>query len=447
MKTNLLKLLFTFALACLLIETTSAQDWMQDPKYGKSPLERQDNVKNYNLFKDAYTTKDYDKAMEYLPNLFVKVPTAFMNLYIFAANIYRTKIAQSTTLAEKNAYIDSLMMVYDRRVQSFGNHATQGSSVILANKAKDYLANRPMDRDNITKYFQEAIVAQGDNVDFGLVNIYFKELTEDYKSDNIEAPFLMEEYEQLATLFDNAPDKAAIADARSTFDALLIASGAASCENLENLFKANIAAAPEDSAILSKAIAFLNRAKCSGPFLIEVMEKLYALAPDSELAMTLANMFGDLKNNEKSLKYLNLATSGENDPVKKSNLSVQIAARELTAQNPQKAVKFAKEALAANPENGYAYIIMAQAYAIGSGSCEGFDSQTVYWLISDILTKAKNLLAADDPQQAMISESLINYALSFPSKEECFFRGLTTGQSFNVKCGWVTGKTTVREGR
>lgn len=440
-----LKLLFAFGLAVASL-SVSAQDYLEDPRYGANPEERQANVIILNFFNDMFNNQDYDNAVKHLQVLLEKAPKASQNIYINGANIYKNKIARATSLAQKNSYIDSLMMIYDMRAEHFGDHPKRGKGYILTFKARDYLTYKPMDREGVKKIFVEAIDANGDDIDPDFVNIYFKELTDDYKADNVEADVLLSEYDKLIRIFDVnvTPEKG---QAKETFEALFISSGAANCENLEKLFKPRIEEAPGDTALLEKAVAVLTRANCKGDFQLQLAEKFYTIKPTSNTAMALADAFTERKDHVKALKYLNEAIATETDPAAKANLSVHIAAVELTAGNSRSAAEYAKKAIDIDPEHGYAYMILGQAYAVGASNCSGFDRQSAFWIVYDTLLKAKSLLASDDPQQKSIDSQLASYRAGFPKKEECFFRGLNEGDAVSVNCGWITGRTTVREGK
>lgn len=446
MKKLALKLMFAFAFAAISF-TANAQAFLEDPRYGDTPEERKENVLALNFFNDMCNNQDYDGAVKYLQQLMAKSPKATQNIYINGANIYKNKIARATSVAQKNIYIDSLMLIYDLRAEHFGDHAKRGKGYIMTLKARDYLTYKPADRVGVMKLFKEAIDVNGDDLDADVVNIYFKELTDDYKADNIEAEMYLNEYDKLIKIFDiePTPEKA---EAKKTFEALFISSGAANCENLEIMFKPRIAANPNDNELLEKAVALLTRAKCDSEFQLEIAEKFYKIKPSTNTAMALADAFGARKDHAKALKYLNEAIATETDPIAKANLSVHIAATELAANNARSAAEFAKRAIDINPDNGYAYMILGQAYAVSAKStCSGFDYQSVFWLVYDTLLKAKSLLASDDPQQKTIESQLGTYRAAFPPKEECFFRGISEGSPITVNCGWISGRTTVREGK
>lgn len=443
MKTLYLKLALVLAITSLSTAVFS-QSYLENPNWGATVEERQANALTFNFFTDNYNNNNYDIAVPYLKELLVKAPKASQNIYVYGINIYKNKIAKATSLDQKKGYIDTMMLLYDKRIENFGDHATRGKGYIMSFKARDYLTYNPADREGIIKLFSEAIAENGDEVEPDILLIYFKELTDDYKADNIEADFLLNEYDRLIVLFDkdSNPEKE---EAKKAFESYFISSGAANCDNLEQLFGAKIAANPSDLELLDKAVALLSRGNCKGDFFLSVAEKFYVLKPSSNTAMVLAAGFEEKKDFAKALKYLREAVANETDPATKSNLCVRIAGSELGAGNARTAADFAKQALTINPDNGYAQLILAQAYAAGaSTACSDFARQSAFWLVYDTLAEARRMLSGDDNQIKGIDAQLSSLRQNFPTKEECFFRGLEDGTAYNVGCGWISGRTAVR---
>lgn len=435
--------LVMIAVLCVAACTAKAQAYLEDPKYGNSPEERKQNVMLLNYFNDAYSMKDYDLAVKHLHTLLKGAPKASQNLYINGANIYKNKIARATSSAEKSAYVDTLMMIYDFRIANFGDHPTRGKAYLLGLKAQEYLQFKPTDREGVRKTFKEAITAAGNEADLEIVTHYFNALVEDYKADLIETEFLLGEYDNLVKLFDVNPTDETKA-AKKTFEALFISSGAANCENLEKLFAPRLAAAPNDPELIEKAMGLLMRNNCVSDFQLELAQKYYKIKPSSATALSIAAAFEAKKDFTKAREYLNEAISAEKDPVMKANLAVRIGGGELSQGNARAAADFARQAIEINPENGYAYVILAQAYATGSNQCGDFARQSVFWLVVDTLSKARELLADDAQQVGNIDAQIASYRNHFPTNEECFFRGLDKGAGYSVSCGWISGRTTVR---
>lgn len=440
MKNILKKLTLTLAVSACAVLAYGQQNYGE--KWGATPAEQEENVKNYNFFRDAYNNKDYDEALQFLPGLIENAPTGTQNLYIYGINIYKDKILKATSVAEKNAFVDELMKIYDYRVQYFGDDAERGKPYILMYKAGDFALYKPVDRDNVIKFYQDAVEAYGDAAPTDFLNQYFNELTNDYKADLIESDEYMAEYDKLDRVF-NLPQNADKESDKTTFEALFVSSGAANCENVEKMFASRIE--DGDVATLEKAVGLLARGKCDTDFFGVVGDKLYAVQPSAALAINLADYYDRKDQAAKSLQYLNAAIADEQDPENKINLAVRISGSELAAGNARSAADFARQALAVDPNSGLAYFFLAQAYAVGANQCSGFDRQSAFWLVYDTLAKAKSLMSSNDPYGGDIDSQLASYRNSFPTQEECFFRGLQNGQGYTVRCGWVSGSTTVRQ--
>ena len=174
---------------------------------------------------------------------------------------------------------------------------------------------------------------------------------------------------------------------------------------------------------------------------------LLAQEATAETAMALAKGYEKNGDLTKSIEYLTKAIEAEQDPMTKSQLAIQIAGNEILNDNPRNAANFAKQAIELNPESAMAYIVLAQAYAAGSGACSDFERLTVYWLAYDTVLNARRLLEEGDPQLQTVEQLAQSFRNSFPNKEECFFRGLSVGNAYTVNCGWISGRTTVKEGR
>lgn len=435
-------------LAMLVAGTIAACSVSAQPKYdakwGATPEEQQENIKNFSLFRDAYNNKDYDEALEYLPKILEKIPSASPNTYIYGINIYKDRILKATSLADKNKDVDELMKLYDLRARHFGDDPNRGRAYILGLKADDFAMYKPADRDNLVRYYKEAVDVAGENAEPEFVNRYFSELTSDYMDDMVESDDYLAEYDRLEAIM-NLPKNADKEQDKNTFDALFLKSGAADCENIERMFKARLAENPDDVATLEKAAGLLTRGKCKGEFYFSVAEKLYELNPTSNTAMILAAGYEEQKDYQKALEYLNAALSAETDPEAKVNLALRIAGSELNAGNSRSAANFARQAMELSTDNGFAYYILAQAYVGGANQCsDDFSRMSVYWLAHDTLVNAKRLLGSDESKVGDIDSQLARFRANFPTTEEGFWKDIKEGERYTVSCGWISGSTTVR---
>ena len=437
---------FLLSAACALAAFVATAQDFSDPKYaiwGDTPEERQQNILNSNFLKESCDNKDYDAAAHYLKELLDKCPKASENTFVRGTTLYKNKINRAKSIAEKNVYVDSLLLLYDLRNEYFGSHPKRGTAYILDRKAREYLTYKPNDRAGIREAFREAIEAGGDNSDPETVVAYFSNLCDDYKNtDEVMPDEIIAEYDRLLPFFEKNPEAS---EYKSQFDAAFGLSGAASCENLETLFRGKLEAAPEDEALLAQAVSMMSRAKCDGDFYFAIAEKYYQVNPSSETAMFLAQAFQNKGDYAKADTYLNEALAVEQDPAERQKLLVRIALVGLVANNINDAATAARQARDLNPEDGVPYFVLAQCYASSAAACGGFAGQATFWAAYDTMAKAVELLPSDSEYMEHAKTSLGAFRNRFPSSEECFFNELQDGARYTVTCGTAAGvSTTVR---
>ncbi len=437
------KKLFSALLALMVFGfTAAAQDFLEDPRYGSTPEERQETVIKLQFFKTAFETNDYDNAAALLHEIIGVAPSASINMYVRGTNLYKAKIERATSVPEKNALVDTLMYLFDLRAEYFGDDPEEPRGEILAKKAFQYADYRPLDRDNIRRLFHEAVEASEGN-DPVIVDSYFSYLVEDYQEDLVETDELLGEYERLYALLDRNKTEENI-EGQKILEGLLLTSGAADCDNLEKLFKPQYEADPNNVELMQRILGRMSRQNCGSDFQLEVAENLYKIEPTPETSLMLAAVFEGKNDYEKSLYYWEEAIKNETDPEKKANFIIRAASSALASNNTSRAASFARQAIAIQSDNGVAYYIYAQALAQNTGSCADFERQAAYWIVVDNLQRARNLLGAGHELTDNINRQIANYSAAFPQDTELFFRGLNEGNSYTVNCGLVSGTTTVR---
>lgn len=424
-----------------------AQD-LSDPKYakwGETLEERKENILNSSYLKEEINNHNFDSASGYLHKLIEKCPAASENIYVNGTKLYKQRINRAQTLAEKNAYVDSLLWLYDVRLENFGTHRTRGKDYILERKAREYLTYKESDREGIRNAFEAAIAAQVEatgKADPEVLAIYFKNLCDDYSNDVVDAMTVVSAYDGNAKYFEGiAPEQEEFKD---QFEKCFAMSGAASCENIEKIFAKKIADAPEDETVIAQAMDLMTRAKCESDFFLSVGEKYYAMKPSSITAMRLAEVFQNRKEYEKANQYLREALAKETNDAEREKLLVRIGILEVTTNDYRDAVEAFREAQKINPEDGLIYYFLPQCYVFGAKNCNGFAKDATFWVAYDMLQKAIPLLEGDDyPEFAANAKSLAaTYRSAFPTTEECFFNELSEGSTYTVNCGFVSGVPT-----
>ncbi|MBR2073328.1 MAG: enzyme of heme biosynthesis [Alistipes sp.] len=441
-----LKLILVAAFAMMGF-SAFAQVNYDDPRYaiwGENAEQRKNNMLANQFLKESVDNKEYKAAAGYLKQLLDQAPKGAQGIYTNGIKLYKTLISTAKTDEQRNMYIDSLMIVYDVRLQAFANHSRYGKAYILDRKAREYLTYKPEDREGVRKIFTEAIAAteeKNGKADQELVAIYFSNLCEDYKNNLVDATAVISEYDRFSPLFEGAEGEAA--ELKNQFDTAFGASGAASCENLESLFSKKLAEKPEDVALLGQAVSLMSRAQCNSDFFFNTAEKFYSLKPSSETALFLAQGFQGRSEFDKAMKYLNEALAAETDNAERAKLYTRIGLISIQTGDHSVAMNAAKEIKALEPENGYAPYLMAQCYAATASG--DFTAQAGYWAAYDTMNQAIELLGAEPAIQEAAKKMASAYRGSFPTKEECFFNEVTAGARYTVTKGYASGvSTTVR---
>ena len=438
------------AVAALFVGfSASAQDFSDDKLYGKwgaTAEERASNIGASNFLKENLEAKDYAAATVNFQQLIQNCPGASVQTFSRGTTLYKNRINRSRQLDEKRMLIDSLLLIYDLRIQYFGDDLKYGRDYILDLKARDVNKYCSTNRELLRTTLAEAVeAAQAANtVKLDIVALYFKALCDDYRTEESITPdMILDKYQELAVYFENVSDDKDLAN-KKTFEDSFVNSGAANCDNIEQLYKEKIAANPDDIELIKKAVSLMSRQNCSSDFYFEITEKQYAAEPSSDVALFLAKAFQDRKEYDKALKYLREALAVETDPVKKESLYAQVALIELTAGNNRAAADAARSLKSLNPNNGYSYFVLGQCYA--SSVCEdGLGGGSVYWAAYDQMSQAIDRLAGEPTVQEAARRLAGAYRAGFPSQETCFFNELQAGQGFTVPCGMAAGtKTTVR---
>ncbi len=435
-----MKFFLTAAFSLMAMATMAQQDF-SDPRYarwGDTPEQREKNILNSNFLKEAIANKDYNTAAGYFQALLADRPTATVNIYKYGVIIYRNKAARATSMAERKTMVDSLMMVYDKRIEHFGNDPKEGKVYILDVKARDVLNFLKTNRPAIREAFRAAIEAGGAQTKPETIVVYFSNLCEDYKNtDEVMPEEVIAEYDRLAPMLEGN------AEYKDQLDAAFGMSEAANCENLEKLFRGKLANTPDDPEVLSQAVALMTRAKCTSDFYFEVAEKSYAVQPSAQMAIYLAQSFKEKGDYDKASKYLNASLATEEDPAERQKLLTQIAVIELVANNISAAAKAAREAIELNPEDGVPVFVLAQCYGISASNCgEQFERQAACWVAYDTMTRAIEKMGSESEYLDAARTSQSAFRNRFPSQEECFMRDLQAGQSYKVTCGLAAGMTT-----
>ena len=417
----------------------------------------QDSVKcitNLSLMSTAAKAENYKDAVKSWEAVYKDCPASSKNIYIYGPRIFKGLLAQETDETKKSEYVDKIMEIYDNRMKYFSDSDSKGT--ILAFKATDYkeLMGDDADQNVIYKMLGEATEDMKSDLHPSVA--FYEYILSSYyvfRQDNSNKDQFINDYFRTLGYMDEAIDKAKanndadnanyLNSVKSSVETIFVNSGAGDCETLQEFYSAKFAENKNNEEFLNKAMGALSQIGCTeSDFYFELSESLHKLTPSAISAVGLANRSLQNKDYEAAMRYYEEAAKLDTDDDKSSGYMMTLAQILSSQRRYSQARQAAYEALEFKPNNGNAYILIAQMYA---SSAQGIFSESekrglVFSAAVDKLLRAK----AVDPSVASEANKLIRqYSGYYMEKEDAFMMGLKAGESVFVP-GWIGETTTVR---
>ncbi len=411
-------------------------------KYGKG----QDSInciKNLSLYREFYKHNNYKDAIGPWRKVFSECPASSERMYVEGVSMYRKFIDDATNDERREELIDTLMLIYGRRMEYFNDRGN-----VLGRKGIDLLRYRRTEIEAVEEaygYLKESIeVGQRKSRDAVMITFISASITLN-QTGRIEDDQTIEDYFMVTEILDPLVGRSSRWErAKATIDENMLKSGLLTCDALNEYFGPKFEANKDDKEFLQQVITFYSASGCDRADLyVQASEKMYEIDPGAESAHNLAILFISKNNYLKAIRYLKeaCAAGGAIDDETRSEWFYELGV--VTSANGDycDAIDYAREAIALNPDYGKAYILLGDAYiASRSNLGEEFEQRTAFWAAADKYAKA----ASVDPGVADEAEQKLNdYRSQYPDKEEVFFRDMKEGDSYLVG-GCIDEYTTVR---
>lgn len=437
------KIVLLFAVAVMAM--MSGNKVSAQGKYGPDSTEC---IKYLSYYTEYYKQKNYEsalpnwrKAYHYCP------PQSRYSMLSDGTSMIRDLIKKNkANPVYKAQLVDSLMTLYDQRVQYFPKYAVSS----LNNKAQDmnaYMKDEPMKLlEGLTSIIEQTQEKTRANVFIFQLNTA-KEL---YEIGMIDPETVIDIYDKGIGYLEKMTPKNDV-EARSLektiedFESLFIQSKVASCDNLIALFTPRVEADPQNLDLAKKVVTTMNKAEeCNDNDLyLNAVNTMYALEPSADAAYYLYRLYSARDDFDNAVKYLEEAiASAETDDLTDGNYYYQLAVYCVKAKNTSKGYASAQKAMSLDPSlAGKAYMLMGSIW--GSTVCSGDEiaRRAPYWVAVDFMVKAKN---ADAALAEEANNYIRQYSAYFPKTEDAFFHNIFNGDSYTVSCGPATMTTTVR---
>jgi len=408
----------------------------QGGKYGEDSVTC---VMNISLFNEYYKQKNYTDAIGPWRWVFNDCPKGTKRTYLYGEKMYKQLIKKTSDPKLKAELVDTLMLIYDRRIENYGDEG-----YVLGKKGVALYKYYPDRKEEVSDILK--ISVEKEKMETGPVVIYqyFQVNTELYKENKRTKEEILDIYDQCSEVVDanmEGKDSANYAKAQQNLETFF--GPFATCEDLEEIYSPRVEAAPDDIKLLRKVVNLLGKKGCNeSPLYIQSAEKLYKLSPVSKSAASLARLYVGKGLSSKVQQYYSEAVELESDRVKKARYLMELSDFSYRKmKNYQQAKTYVLRAIAIYPEWGRPYMQLGDIYIAGSGSCgDDFENTTVFWVAVDKYQKAKSV----DPTFSKEANGKIStYSKYFPKQEDVFFRGMKPGDKHTVGC-WVNESTTVR---
>ncbi|MBN2484378.1 MAG: tetratricopeptide repeat protein [Bacteroidales bacterium] len=410
----------------------------QDPAYGADSVARMECAGNLSTMSEFVKIKVFEYAYPAWGECFKKCPGASKNIYIHGEKIIGYKIENSESETEKQAFIDTLMMLYDQRIQYFNDEGK-----ILGKKGISLLQYRRDAIEEAYGYLKKSLEIEKSDVDEAVAATFITCSSVLFKNNKLQADEMIANYLSAIEALNTAKQTEKTLTAIESVEKTFAESGAADCNALIEIFTPKYMANQQDVETLKKITELLKNSGCQKTDLFaQASESLFAIEPSATAGANLGIVFAAREEYSKAIEYYLKAVELETDAEKKAQNYFQLAAISVQTKNLPDVKKYGYEAVSLKPDFGEAYIIIGNAYALASSNCgsTNFEKASVYLAAVDKFIKAKSV---DPTVSEKASELINNYSRFFPNNEDAFFEGYTDGQQYTVKC-WINEPTTIR---
>jgi tetratricopeptide (TPR) repeat protein len=435
-----MRILILSALTIVFLQSGFSQDVMsaEENNYSDDLI----RGKLTSTYREFFKWKEYDLALESWWTLFNDYPDVGERLYIDGVTMYRHFIEETPEGLARNAKIDTLMLIYDQRMASFG-----GEGNILGRKGSDLLRFRSDDMGQVQAAYgmlNKSLDIQGIKSRELVMLNYMASGLKLHQAAVIDNNQVLEDYFLVTGLLDQQEGSSTRRErTRASIDGMIQKEDILSCEGLDLHFGPQFEQNSGNQDLLEKIIDSYSFAGCNESALYTAAsEKLYEVDPGSESAHKLAMLFIGKNDLEKAAWYLQMALVDDNLPnEKRAEWLYELSIVNLAKGDHSEAIVFAREAIANRNNYGKAYMAVGDAFIAARKQLgDDFQQRCAYWVAADMYRTAAQM----DPNLAEeSSQKLAICVAQYPSKEDIFFQDLKVGDNFRVD-GCIQENTTVR---
>ncbi len=402
-------------------------------------------LKLLSTYREFHRITLYDDALNFWKIAFNDCPESSEKMYQDGVGMYRTAIEAAPEGPAREDKIDTLMLIYDRRIEYFG-----GEGNVLARKGKDLLAYRGDDAEEVYNAYEmlkRSIELQGLKSRESAMLLFISSGISLNKDGKIDDNQVIGDYFTLVDLLDQLEGKSSRwAKTRATIDEIVLNEEILTCEALNGYYEPQYEQNKNDKVFLEKVITFYKTSGCdNSDIYAAASEHLYSIEPGPESAHNLAYLFITRNDFEKAVGYLMEAVQGENiDGEIKAEWYYELAVVSNALNDYCKAIEYAREAIKLRSDYGKAYVMLGDAFIASRENLgDDFQQRTAFWAAADKYKKASSV---DSSVTNESNKKLSDYINQYPNNEDVFFHDIKDGDKYLVG-GCINEYTTVKSGK
>lgn len=475
----MMKKLF-FALLVLATASASAQNGVTNEfRFGPTPEDSMRCINTITITNVNLNNKDYATAYESWKTIFTEFPVARVDTYTNGIKILTALIGKESDPAKKEAYIQELLGVYDQQIKYVDKlqqitKTKLSAGQLLGKRAMTYMQyykNAPV--DTVYNMLAKVVEMEKGLSEYTITERFMKYSALKYKQDKSHGEQILEDYLNasvyIVEVLDKYHDNIERSEARyreegnprdslnaigygkmidasriskSNIDAYFINSGAASCEDLGNIYGPTLEANKDNIEYLNKVISVMSMLKCTeSDTYLTASEYALAIEPNAKAAMGCGYRYYKKGEIDKALEFFDQAIELETSITTKAELCYKVGLIQFSLKNYAKARSYANKALGFNSKYGQPHILIAQCYGTANKwSDDELMNACTYYACLDRLDRAK----AVDPSVKREADKLFEiYKQHVPKIEDLFMRGYEAGSVINIG-GWINESTKIR---
>ena len=251
-------------------------------------------MENVSLLNSYYKIKSYDDAYNSFKIVFDECPQAAgRTLYNNGVTLIKYKMNNEKDAAKKKEWFNLLMDCYEKRILYFGKDPKYPEAYIRGRQAIDYieLSGDKNFESKVMPWLEKSVAERGSASEPGVVDYYFRILTHQYKEnpEQLKESYI-NSYLKIDKLLEgsivmNEKSRDAYKQTRNNVNATFIASGAADCKTLDDVFAAKVEASKDNVIDLTTIIKLYRSAKCTeSDIYFAASAAAHQLNPTSETA-------------------------------------------------------------------------------------------------------------------------------------------------------------------